>query len=409
MLMPDAGATTVVAPHRMPEGRGRGDLDGDGVPDCWRLRYDGGSGYGYDEVEVQRGCAGRGAQIRLGGSFGSFCDIAALPDSLPAAVVDGLVDRWFGPGVRRPLSTVDGSLAWLIEQYQSPAAGDAPRRYTPRWQPGAPAPPPIQAVILQSSDEQDLARRLGRALIVEGEAKVSGRALLVYNAHNHGAVKEAARAGGLTVYLTNHALAVRDDARGVWSWAYVGTDQRKLRFPTTKSAATDGKLVAVERWVQQEGSAHSLRELVVIDPRAGRYLVQPLRAGQRWSLDDNAFARRLQAASPTSPAPPVSLSWGGQARRRMRQVYADPENYTSVYVDDSGHHYLYSLCSNVGWFDFCMRMNASEVDEFSRSRELASKLSFAVCRNTKSYQSRFESESFVKGHSLTFEHSADAE
>jgi hypothetical protein len=284
----------------MPEGAGRGDLDGDGIEDCWRLEYGGGSGYGWQELEVRPSCGRRAAVIRIGGSFGDFISIAALPRSLPVPLVHALVERWLGAGTRRSLSAVDGSLAWLIESYKDAGTSadarrgnEVHRRYTPQWQPGTPALPPTQATILQTSDEQRLGRKLGRALTVDGEPQVGGPALVVYHAQNHGALREASRTGGLTLYLTNHALAVRDDVRGVWSWAYVGTGQWKLRFPTTKSAITDGNLVALERWEQQEGNAQANRQLVVIDPRAGRYLVHPLRAGERWSLD--AFARRLAA------------------------------------------------------------------------------------------------------------------
>jgi hypothetical protein len=177
-----------------------------------------------------------------------------------------------------------------------------PSQYTPRWQTGAPATPPTQAVILRGPVEERLARALAHVLLVEGEPRVHGPARLVYHAHNHAKLVEAARNGGLVVYLTAHAVAVRDEARGLWSWAYVGTDQDKLRFPTTTSAATDGKLVAIERIVQTEGGRPSGRQLVVIDPRAGRFMARELGPRERWSLDAT-MARAAQEALGGSKPP----------------------------------------------------------------------------------------------------------
>ena len=170
-------------------------------------------------------------------------------------------------------------------------------RYTPRWQTGMPAAPSMQAVILRGPDEERLARAVTPALAVDGDPSVRGPALLVYEAHNHGKLFEAAQGGGLTVYLTAHAVAVRDDTRKLWSWAYVGTDQWKLRFATTKAAMTDGKLVAVERSVPGEGSSESKREVVLIDPMAGLYVTRSLRARERLSLDSGSVRQLDQARS----------------------------------------------------------------------------------------------------------------
>jgi len=218
-------------------------------------------------------------------------------------MVDGLVDRWLGAGVRRTLAAVDGSFSWLIERYQDrPVAGPTARRgagkvhrYTPRWQAGAVASPSMQAVILRGPDEERLARLIIPALQVDGAPRGRGPALLLYRADNHGKLTEAAQSGGLTVYLTAHAVAVRDDRRKLWSWAYLGTDQWKLRFATIKAALTDGRLVAVERWVQDEGDFESKREAVLIDPIAGLYVTRRLRVGERLSLDE-ATAHQLDEA-----------------------------------------------------------------------------------------------------------------
>jgi hypothetical protein len=295
-----AAAPTAARAGQMQEERGRGDLDGDGRPECWRLTWDGGTGYGWYTLEVRAGCDKRVARISLGGSFGSFCEIASLPAGLEPRLAEGIVDRFFGP--RRPLTDADGSLAWLLERYRDRRSRSVARRgwtqpfrYTPRWQAGTPAMPPTQAVILRGPEEEHLARALARALAVNGEPRVRGPALLVYRAHNHAALVEAASNGGLTVYLTAHGVAVRDDARGLWSWAYVGTDQWKLRFPTTTSAATDGRLVAIERTVQTEGGSAPGRELVVIDPRAGRFVARELAPREHWSLDAS-MARAVREA-----------------------------------------------------------------------------------------------------------------
>ena len=285
-----ADASDSASPGLFQEGSGRVDLDGDGTEDCWHLSYDGGSGYGWFTLRVRAPCSAPAAQIRIGGSFGDFIAVGSLPATIAQRprLLDGVLDHWFGPETKRTLSTVDGSLSWLMDvvstrSVKAHSGWNQGRPYSPHWVAGEPTLPPSQVVALLTAEEQRLAHKLDRSLAVDGEYLPAGPALLLYHADNHHRIHEAARTGDLVVYLTDHAVAVRDLRRQVWSWAYVATDQYKLRQASMIRAATDGSLVLAEGTSSSEGARRP--KLIVIDPQSGRWICREDGLSRGWSFD----------------------------------------------------------------------------------------------------------------------------
>jgi hypothetical protein len=276
----------------LPEGSGRADLDGDGATDCWRVDYDGGSGYGWWTMSVQAPCDALPITLRLGGSLGEFVSIAHLPDELVQRprLLDGVLARWFGRGARRSLATSDGSLRWLIDRYteNEPEPADAVvgdgwhvgAPYTPRWSTGRPELPGREVVLLLDATEQALGARLASRLAVDDQAVPAGPYLVVYFAHNHHRLARVAGTADLAVHVTDHAIAVEQPSGRRWSWAFVATDQVRLRTPSIVRAATDGRLVAAEI---RDSSPSEPPRLLVLDPRSGRWLWRDIAA--RWAFD----------------------------------------------------------------------------------------------------------------------------
>jgi hypothetical protein len=276
-------------PELFQEGSGRVDLDGDGVEDCWRLNYDGGSGYGWFTLQLQAPCSAPVTTIRIGGSFGDFISVGSLPRTIAQRdrLLRGVLDHWFGSDTKRKLSTIDGSLSWLINVVSTPApkahsGWNQGQPYSPHWIAGELTLPPTQVVALLTEQEQRLARQLYRSLAVDDvdSPLPTGPALLVYNAHSHHSIREAARARDLEVYVTDHAVAVRDVSRQVWSWAYVATDQEKLRNASIARATTANSLVVVE-----ESQSAGVSKLIVIDPQSGRWMWREDGLSRGWSFD----------------------------------------------------------------------------------------------------------------------------
>jgi hypothetical protein len=273
----------------LQEGSGRADLDGDGAIDCWRLDYDGGSGYGWWTMSVQAPCDAAPIVVRLGGSLGEFVAIARLPDELAQRprLLDGLLARWFGRAARRSLAAGDGSLRWLIDRYTGGEPADAVvgdwhigPPYTPRWSTGRPELPGLEVIPLLAAPEQALGARLAGGLAVDDEPAPAAPYLVVYFAQNHHQLARVAGTADLAVHVTDHAIAVEEPRGRRWSWAFVATHQVRLRTPSIVRAATDGSLVAAE--LRGTGASDPHR-LLVLDPRSGHWLWRDIAAG--WTLD----------------------------------------------------------------------------------------------------------------------------
>jgi hypothetical protein len=86
----------------------------------------------------------------------------------------------------------------------------------------------------------------------------------------------------------------------------------------------------------------------------------------------------------------------------MKRIYADGAACTSVYVDDDGAHYLYTMCSNVGWFSYCIRMTDEEVRRFREASSFATQLSAAVCRDWGRFSDRQLPDEFPRKHGFAF-------
>lgn len=277
------------------EGSGRLDLDGDGALDCWRLSYEGGTGYGSWTMSVQAPCGSIAIEIQLGGSFGDFVAIAGLPQELVERprLLGGMLDHWFGKRARKSLADIDGSLGWLIERYTS-STGEPARRgdwylgvpYTPRWTSGSPALPGFAVVTLLTPAELEVGAKLAERLAIDDKV-CAAPFLLAYYAHNHHQLRAGPRRADLAVHVTDHAVAVEDRRKHAWSWVFVTVGQTKLRHPSVVHTATDGTLVAVEL-TSDAAPGKSVHELVVVDPRSGTSLWRD--DVKRWKLD----ARGLQ-------------------------------------------------------------------------------------------------------------------
>lgn len=271
--------TALPARARMLQpGSGQSDLDGDGALDCWRLTYDGGSGFGWWTMTVSSPCGARDHAVRVGGSLGELVSVASLPPALVARprLLQGLLTLWFGTGSRRELAGIDASLSWLIARDHrlrarasdswSPVAS-----YEVRWTPGTPELPPFQVVPLLSPSDQELGAALGTWLTRDEGPPPSGPSLLVYFSHNHEQLSHRVSNDRLSVYTTYHAIAVVDRGRHAWCWSYVSTGQQRLRVPSIHRVATNGHLVAAEVGAHGGG-----RSLVVLAPHAGRWIERML-------------------------------------------------------------------------------------------------------------------------------------
>jgi hypothetical protein len=292
--VPHDGATPhAIAPWPDPlqEGSGEADLDGDGALDCWRLSYDGGNAYGWWTMSVRAPCGSPRLDIRIGGSFGEFVSIAPLPVELSrrTALLHGLIEHWF-QDARRDLGDIDGSLAWLLDQYLAAAprvrqggwSVEVP--YSPRWMSGSPGLPRRQVVLLLAPAEQEMGRRLAKKLSIDDEPVRPGPFLLVYDAHNHHEMRSGETRGDLTVYSTDHAIAVARPTENTWSWVFVSTDQYRLRKASIRRVETNGAFVAGE--IADPTSSAS--RLVVAEPSTGRWMWR-IPAGA-WRLDESGLA-----------------------------------------------------------------------------------------------------------------------
>ena len=229
--------------------------------------------------------------MEIGGSFGDFASAHPLPRAWARnpRLFDGILQRWFGKDAVRSRADIDGSLAWLLDadddQRVRRAAKDGwhdGSTYTPRWSPGAPALPTFTVVPLLGEEEQQLAHRMSRTTWEDEAPMKAGPALLVYYGHNHHQVSTGAKAGSFELFMTDHAVAVRDVTSDRSSWVYVCTDQGKLRTRRLAGAVTDGTLVAIETDVFVECTQG--HKLVVVDPRTGRWIWRDDLAVRGWAF-----------------------------------------------------------------------------------------------------------------------------
>jgi len=302
LVLPAVSATPAVSPDPAtpfsgkiaadkPFSSGRADLDGDGAEDCWEAQYRGGSGSGGDILKIESPCGGPASTIDTTSSFGHFLSLTALPPAISARprLVEGVIDLLYGRSHLRQLGdsgsgTIDGSFHRLLDHHLTlPGPASPPfaqiGKYTPVWSPGPPALPPSQVVVLSDPAYRPLASSLKPA---EDLPLASPYALLAYHAHNHHGWNQVARRGPRSVYTTDHGVIVHDTDRGASSWVLVSTGVTKLRHPSLGRVVCAADLVAADRHV-----GDGARELVVTEPRTGRYGRIPLEGP--WSLDERAL------------------------------------------------------------------------------------------------------------------------
>jgi hypothetical protein len=288
---------------------GRDDLDGDGVPERWSWGCGGGSGFGGCGLSVARAGSRIPFSIEVSGSFGSFLQVAPVSPDLAARpkLLQGMIELDFGPTKQRRLETsddmslplVDGSLAWLVGSYapENQKAAVKPfksvQSFSPRWDLGAPELPTEQVVLLSEASLAPLAQRFfaddfDRGAATPRPADHDGKpfGLLVYLAHNHGAMKRGASCGDWTVYHTKHGVAVHDTARNKSEWIFVKTDVVKLRWESIDAVKCGDRLVFIEYHIAPlDGSS----TLVVIDPVVGRLGEMTFPYASAWKLTDKGL------------------------------------------------------------------------------------------------------------------------
>ncbi|MDC0747505.1 hypothetical protein [Polyangium mundeleinium] len=302
LVVPAVSATPAVSPDPatlfsgklaadQPSSSGRADLDGDGAEDCWEAQYRGGSGSGGELLKIESPCGGPASTIDTTSSFGHFLSLTALPPAIGARprLVEGVIDLLYGRAHLRQLGdsgngTIDGSFHRLLDDHLSLPGPESPPfaqigKHTPVWTPGPPALPPSQVVVLSNPAYRPLASSLKPA---EDLPPASPYALLAYHAHNHHGLKQVARCGPRSVYTTDHGVIVHDTDRGASSWVFVSTGVTKLRHPSLGRVVCAAELVAADRHI-----GDGARELVVTEPRTGRYGRIPLEGP--WSLDERAL------------------------------------------------------------------------------------------------------------------------
>lgn len=281
------------------------DLDGDGHAEPLRLQLSAGSGYGSWTLTLTA-MEGQPA-LELGGSFGSLVSVAAIPGALAArpALLRGVLGAMVVPAIevlamRSP--TVEPSLGWLLDLYGKPALAPRPpfsrvHGYTPRWISGRPTPPRDQELLLDQPSQLGLARAVARVSLPSGafsdqEERAFGHlvpgqpfGLLSYGVHSHGELRELPGCDGWVLHATHHALAVEELATRSWTWAYVSNDVTKLRWASLGAVRCGGGLVALER------ESPDMHELVVVDPRVGRFGAIEVERGVTWEFTTDGTLR----------------------------------------------------------------------------------------------------------------------
>jgi len=237
---------------------GRKDIDGDGVADCWRARWEGGRGEGGLLVEVESPCGQPPWNLNITSHFSEFIgsvflplEVAAHPDRFR-----GVVDLLFGSEHLRAIGTIDGSFRWLLDPPAITASEPwlTQGRYSQFWSAGAPSLPPCQIMPATGSECEPKDRPCG---------------LVVYYAQNHGAWTSSRPCGGGRLYSTRHGLALYDLGQDKFSWIYISTGVDKLRRPSLgRTHCTQGLVVA------ERGDGPDT-VWVVIDPASGRYGTLP--------------------------------------------------------------------------------------------------------------------------------------
>lgn len=277
---------------------GEEDLDGDGRDDCWRARWQRGSGYGGMTINVQRAC--RGAVVGLTTVAPVRPFVVATPLDLELArspaLTEHLLDMMLGLAHRRSLASappsdpaaIDPSFRWLLDYVADPPLGDdgplrGIRAYDAEWTPSPPALPPSQFAIIDDPADAGLVRALvspASGILNVPRQGQRPYALILYRASHHGPLAPVASCLRWRLFATGHAVLAYDPEITSTSWVFIDTDYEHPRYASLRDAQCSTGLVVVER----RGTAG--RDLVVAAPDLGRFGHIALGPDDSWKLDD---------------------------------------------------------------------------------------------------------------------------
>lgn len=259
--------------------KGRADLDGDHVDDCWSIAVDGGSGQGGLRVEVRPHCGPEAFVLESSSSFGELLGVLGVtaPDlapGLPEAFIPGLVTGLYGTPLT-PRDAVDPAFAWLLDEAATRGQSGW-RTFTPHVVPGAPALPRDAVMRLAGPGSAQLATVLDagepdRKALAAREARGAFVGLVTFSgAWLGGSLVKGARCGATQLWTTEHGVAAEDLRRHTWQWAYVSTAVGKLRWPSIQSASCDDSTIKVVRRTPQLPE-----ERITIELAHARWRVEP--------------------------------------------------------------------------------------------------------------------------------------
>lgn len=278
---------------------GERDLDGDGIPDCWRAHRSRGGGWFATTVTVRRGCTGTARTLsHVAPMLDLFVEV-----SIPTVwrrypeLLAGTLDLLFGAEHLRALDgddtlaapAADGTLRWLAQFADGRPVGkslpfDAIHAWDPHWTPGTPELPDSQIAVVDRP-RRDRAPRVAGVGSGGFDGRSTPERLLVYRARLHGEVGPAGSCERWDLYSTGHAVATGDrhaDA-SAWIWA-----SRAAPSPTRASVRTVSCAMGLV-FLEPARPADD-RELLVIAPELGRFGRVPLGSAD-WSV--NRATRQL--------------------------------------------------------------------------------------------------------------------
>lgn len=187
---------------------GRADLDGDGRDDCWTVEIDGGSGFSFATLTIERPCGGPSLVVETGGSFAEFVGETVLPAGVSATLQRNIASILFRTAEVRPENDIDDTFRLLLGR-------------PPRWTRGTPRTPPNQVFFRPQR-------------------------IVSYYGDQHGPPRKVASCRGLDVFATKHGIALYDPKRDRSKWIYVANGVvEKLRWASIETVTCTGRALDV--------------------------------------------------------------------------------------------------------------------------------------------------------------------